>query len=177
MAASAGLPGLGGRKVDAVFADHQGNPATAQSETLRLITQTHVTALVGCYQSSCTLTASAIAERYGIPFMAPESASPNLTERGFKWFFRTTPIGTDFGIAYADFLADLKGKGTRIDQVAVVNENTEYGTSTGDAIITAVKAKGLKVDLRIPYQAATPQFLNFISQAYTIPAPALVEDL
>ena len=153
LAATAGLPGLGGRKVEAVFADHQGNPATAQSETLRLITQDHVVALAGAYQSSCTLTASAAAERYGIPFMAPESASPNLTERGFKWFFRTTPIGTDFGAAYTDFLVELKGKGTRIEQIAVVNENTEYGTSTGDAIIQAVKAKGLKVDLRIPYNA------------------------
>src|SRR6185437_3379698 len=82
LAANAGLKGLGGRKVEAIFADHQGNPATAQSETLRLITQEHVVALAGAYQSSCTLTASAAAERYGIPFMAPESASPNLTERG-----------------------------------------------------------------------------------------------
>ena len=164
LAASAGLPGLGGRKVDAVFADHQGNPATAQSETLRLITQTHVTALAGCYQSSCTLTASAIAERYGIPFMAPESASPNLTERGFKWFFRTTPIGTDFGVAYADFLSQLKAGGTKIDQVALVNENTEYGTSTGDAIIQAVKAKGLKTDLRIPYNANSTDVSSQILQ-------------
>jgi len=153
LAATAGLPALGGRQVEAVFADHQGNPATAQSEAVRLITQDHVVALAGCYQSSCTLTASAVAERYGILFMAPESSSPNLTERGFKWFFRATPIGTDFGAAYADFLSELKGKGTKVDQVAVVNENTEYGTSTGDAIIQAIKAKGPKVDLRIPYNA------------------------
>lgn len=153
LAATAGLPKLGGRKVEVIFSDHQGNPATAQSEALRLITQEHVVALAGCYQSSCTLTASAIAERYGIPFMAPESSSPNLTERGFKWFFRTTPFGTDFGAAYADFLAELKGKGTKVGQVALVNENTEYGTSTGDAIISAIKAKGLKLDLRIPYNA------------------------
>jgi branched-chain amino acid transport system substrate-binding protein len=153
LAANAGLPKLGGRKVEAIFADHQGNPATAQSEALRLITQERVAALCGCYQSSCTLTASAIAERYGVPFMAPESTSPNLTERGFKWFFRTTPYGTDFGAAYADFLAEQKSKGTKIDQVALVNENTEYGTSTGDAIVQALKAKGLKLDLRIPYNA------------------------
>jgi branched-chain amino acid transport system substrate-binding protein len=153
LAAGSGLPGLGGRKVEAVFADHQGNPATAQSETLRLISQDHVAALAGAYQSSCTLTASAVAERYGIPFMAPESSSPNLTERGFQWFFRTTPVGTDFGAAYADFLTELKGKGNKIEQVAVVNENTEYGTSTRDAVIKAISAKGLTTDLRIPYSA------------------------
>ncbi len=153
LAATAGLPGLGGRKAEAVFADHQGNPATAQSETMRLITQEHVVALAGAYQSSCTLTASAAAERYGIPFMAPESAATNLTERGFKWFFRASPTATGLAATYSDFLVELKGKGTKVDQIAIVNENTEFGTSTGDAIIQAVNAKGLKTDLRIPYNA------------------------
>jgi branched-chain amino acid transport system substrate-binding protein len=148
-----GLPGLGGRKIEAVFADHQGNPAIAQSEALRLVTQDKVVALDGGYQSSCALTASAVAERYGIPYMASESSAPSLTERGFKWFFRTTPIGTDFGIAYAAFLADRKQAGFKIDKVAVVNENTEYGTSTANAIIPAMTAKGFKVEPQIAYNA------------------------
>jgi branched-chain amino acid transport system substrate-binding protein len=153
LAAAAGLPGLGGRKVETVFADHQGNPAVAQSVTLRLMTQDHVVALAGAYQSSCTLTASAAAERYGIPFMAPESAATNLTERGFKWFFRASPTATGLAAVYSDFLVELKGKGTKVDQVAIVNENTEFGSSTGDAIIKALNAKNLKTDLRIPYNA------------------------
>ncbi len=153
LAATAGLPNLGGRKVEVVFADHQGNPAVAQSEALRMITQEKVVALVGAYQSSCGLTASAVAERYGIPFMASEASAPSLTERGFKWFFRPTPIGTDFGAAYASFLVEQKSKGAKVDKIAVVNENTEYGTSTGNAIIGAAEAKGLKIGLRIAYNA------------------------
>ena len=152
LAATAGLPGLGGRKVEPVFADHQGNPAVAQNQALRLITQEKVVALVGAYQSSATLTASAVAERYGIPYVAGEASAPSLTARGFKWFFRPTPIGTDFGAAYADFLNGLKASRT-VNTVAMVNENTEYGTSTGDAISKALDAKGMKVSLRIPYSA------------------------
>ncbi len=150
---TAGLPNLGGRKVEASFADHQGNPATAQNQTLRLISQDRVVAMVGSYQSSCTLTSSQVAERYGIPFVAGEASAPSLTQRGFKWFFRPTPIGTDFGRAYADFLSGLKGRGIKADKIAMVNENTEYGTSTGDAIIKALKDKGLNLGLRIPYAA------------------------
>jgi branched-chain amino acid transport system substrate-binding protein len=153
LAKTEGLPGLGGRKVEVLFADHQGNPAIAQSEALRLITQDKVVALVGCYQSSCGLTASAVAERYGIPFMASEASAPSLTERGFKWFFRPTPIGTDFGAAYASFLVDRKADGFKVEKIAVVNENTEYGTSTGTAIIAAASARGLQVDTRIAYNA------------------------
>jgi branched-chain amino acid transport system substrate-binding protein len=76
-----------------------------------------------------------------------------LTERGFKWFFRPTPIGTDFGNAYASFLAERKAAGFKVQKVAVVNENTEYGTSTGNAIVQAAKDKGLNVDTRIAYNA------------------------
>lgn len=153
LGSTAGLPGLGGRKVEVIFADHQGNPAIAQSEALRLITQEKVVAMVGCYQSSCTLTASAIAERYGIPFVAGEASAPSLTERGFKWLFRPTPIGTDFGAAYASFLAERKKAGFKIEKIAMVNENTEYGTSTAKAISAALSAKGLKLDTQIIYNA------------------------
>lgn len=153
LAPTTGLPNLGGRKIEVIFTDHQGNPATAQSQTLRLITQEKVVAMVGAYQSSCGLTASAVAERYGIPFMASEASAPSLTLRGFKWLFRPTPIGTHFAAAYADFLLQRKAAGMKLDRVAVVNENTEYGSSTGDAIVNTIKAKGLNVSLRIPYNA------------------------
>ena len=100
LAKNAGLAGLGGAKVEVVFADNQGSPATGQNQALRLITEEKVVALTGAYQSGITLTASAIAEKYGIPFLTGESVAANLTERGFKWFFRTTPIATDFVNVY-----------------------------------------------------------------------------
>ena len=48
----AGLPGLGGAKIELIFIDHQGNPSVAQQQTLRLITQDKVHVLFGAYQSS-----------------------------------------------------------------------------------------------------------------------------
>ena len=87
LAKDAGLAGLGGAKVEVVFADNQGSPATGQNQALRLITEEKVVALTGAYQSGVTLTASAIAEKYGIPFVNGELVAANLTERGFKWFF------------------------------------------------------------------------------------------
>src|SRR5262249_29074120 len=37
LAESAGLPNLGGAKLELVFADHQGNPSVAQNQALRLV--------------------------------------------------------------------------------------------------------------------------------------------
>jgi branched-chain amino acid transport system substrate-binding protein len=151
LAKSAGLASLGGAKVEVVFADNQGSPATGQNQALRLITEDKVVALTGAYQSGITLTASAIAERYGIPFLTGESVAANLTERGFKWFFRTTPIATDFAKLYYEFLTDMKAAGAKIDSVALVHDNTEYGTSVAGTITSAFKEKGRTVALDIAY--------------------------
>jgi branched-chain amino acid transport system substrate-binding protein len=151
LAKNAGLAGLGGAKVDVVFADNQGSPATGQNQTLRLITEEKVVALTGAYQSGITLTASAIAEKYGIPFVNGESVAANLTERGFKWFFRVTPIASDFAKIYYEFLQDMKAAGAKTDNVALVHDNTEYGTSVANVITSAFKDKGQNIALDIAY--------------------------
>ena len=151
LAKNAGLAGLGGAKVEVVFADNQGSPATGQNQTLRLITEEKVVAMTGAYQSGITLTASAIAEKYGIPFVNGELVAANLTERGFKWFFRTTPVASDFAKVYFDFLADMKASGAKTDNIALVHDNTEYGTSVSSVITSAFKEKGVTIAQDISY--------------------------
>jgi branched-chain amino acid transport system substrate-binding protein len=151
LAKNAGLAGLGGAKVEVSFADNQGSPATGQNQALRLITEEKVVALTGSYQSGVTLTTSAIAERYGIPFVNGESVAADLTERGFKWFFRTTPIAPDFAAVYDDFLKDMKAAGAKVDNVAVVHDNTEYGTSVANTIVKVFKEKGRAAPLDVAY--------------------------
>jgi branched-chain amino acid transport system substrate-binding protein len=159
-----GLPGLKGAKVEVVFADNQGTPAAGQNQALRLITEEKVVALLGAYQSGITVTASAMAERHGIPFLTPESVASNLTERGFKWFFRATPVAGDFARAYSDFLKEQGKAGQKIGSIAIVNENTEYGNSVASVIKEVFAKDGLNVTQVIPYSANTtdvqPQVLQ-----------------
>jgi branched-chain amino acid transport system substrate-binding protein len=164
LAKNAGLAGLGGAKVEVVFADNQGSPAVGQNQALRLITEEKVVALNGAYQSGVTLTASAIAEKYGIPFLSGESVAANLTERGFKWFFRTTPIASDLAKIYLDFLKDMKAGGVKTDSIAIVHENTEYGTSISSVITSVFKDNGLTVALDIPYSANTTDVQSQVLQ-------------
>src|SRR6202008_633282 len=155
LAESAGLPGLGGAKLELVFADHQGNPSVAQNQALRLVTQDRVHVLFGAYQSSCTFTATQVAERYGIPFVVGDSSALNITGRGFKWTFRVTPIATDYAATYMRFIDDMKKAGHKIGSIAIVNENTDYGTSVAEAIEVAAKQNNVPVAIRIPYSAST----------------------
>jgi branched-chain amino acid transport system substrate-binding protein len=120
-----------------------------------LITEDKVNALMGAYQSSCTFTATPVAERYGIPFMVGDSSALNITTRGFKYVFRSTPIATDYARTYMRFFADMKKEGRPINSIAIVNENTDYGTSVGDAIEAEAKKENVPVAIRIPYSASS----------------------
>jgi len=148
-----GLPGLKGAKVQVVVADNQGTPAAGANQTLRLITQEKVAAVIGSYQSGITETTSAIAEKYGTPFVNPESVAANLTERGFKWFFRVTPVAADFAKAYSAFLKEQKAAGKKVDSIAIIHENTEYGNSVSKVIADVFKTDGLNVTQNISYSA------------------------
>lgn len=161
---NAGLKGLGGAKVEVIFADNQGSPAVGQNQALRLITEEKVVALSGSYQSGITLTTSAISEKYGIPFLNGESVAANLTERGFKWFFRTTPVAGDFAKIYLDFLKDMKAAGQKVDNIALVHENTEYGTSVASVITSTFKDNGLSIALDIAYSANTTDVQSQVLQ-------------
>ena len=153
IAKGGGLSGLGGAKIQLIFADNQGTPAAGQNQALRLISEEKVAAIIGAYQSGITVTASAIAERHGIPFLTAESVAANLTERGFKWFFRTTPVAIDFARAYSTFLREQKAAGQKVGSVALVHENTEYGNSVASVIADQFAKDGLSITQKIAYSA------------------------
>jgi branched-chain amino acid transport system substrate-binding protein len=174
LAATSGLPNLGGAKIVLDQADHQGNPQVGQQQTLRLITQDHVVAMLGSYHSSVSLVATAVAERQGIPFLVADSVALNITSRGFKWTFRSGPIAPDFAKAYADFLTDLRKSGKKIDTIAIVNENTDYGSSVAASILEAAKTANISVAAQIPYNANSSDVSAQVLQLKTAKPDAVI---
>jgi branched-chain amino acid transport system substrate-binding protein len=159
--AGGGLPGLKGAKIKLVFADHQGNPQVGASEAERLIADEHVVALIGCYNSNVTLTASQVAERNHIPFLNPESSSASLTERSFKWFFRTTPHDDLFVRNFFEFLKELKEKkNIDVKRVALFNENTQWGTETDKLEKELSSERGIAVGASVIYPAKSTQLTS-----------------
>jgi branched-chain amino acid transport system substrate-binding protein len=152
LARTQGLPNLKGAQVEVIFGDHQGKPDVGQAETERMITTEKVVALIGAYYSSVTTTASIAAERHKIPFLNPESTDPNLTERGFRYFFRTTPFDDLFAENFFQFLNDVKKrKGVKIGSVATVYENTNFGTGANNAIRKNAAKYGYRLAVDVAY--------------------------
>lgn len=153
LARTEGLPNLNGAKIKVTFGDHEGDPEKGASEAERLITEEKVVALIGSYNSAVTATASQTAERYGVPFLNPESTSPTLTERGFQWFFRTTPDDRLFAENFFQFLNEVKEKGLPMGDIVIVNENTLWGTDVAKFEQQFAEQYGYKVLEQIPYDA------------------------
>jgi branched-chain amino acid transport system substrate-binding protein len=165
LAGSAGLPNLKNAKIKLIFADHQGNPQVGATEAERLITQEKVVAIIGCYFSTVTATASQVAERYGVPFINPESSSASLTQKGFKWFFRTTPHDDLFVHNFFDFLKAIEQKkGIKPKRIALMNENTLWGSETTKLEDKLGKERGYNIVEKISYPAKSTQLTSEVQR-------------
>jgi len=164
LAKGGGLDRLGGAKIEVVWGDSKGDRVTGQNEARRLIKDAKVVALNGAYHSPVTETASAEAERYGIPFLNGESVADYLTERGLKWFFRTTPVAADFARLYTGFLKDMKAERRNVDKIAIVHEDTQYGVSVASVVTKTLRDNGLNITLNIPYSDSNSDYSSEVHQ-------------
>ena len=154
LAKTEGLPNLGGAKLKLIVADTKGEPRNGQAEAERLVTQEKVVGMIGAYQSAVTKTASQATERLKIPFVCSDSSSPTLTERGLKYFFRVSPHDAGFARDQLQFLKDVeKAKGVKIGTIAVLYENTEFGSNVGKQVLMLAPEYGFKIVADISYSA------------------------
>lgn len=151
LAAGEGLVG-GKYVIKIVPADHQGKPDVAKSEAERLYNQEKVFAVIGCYNSSATKPASAVAERAKKIFLCGCSSSAALTERGYKYFFRHAPTDAIESVEFVDYIAYLnKEKNAGIKTLGVIYENTEFGKHAADEARKAAKRADLEIVADVPF--------------------------
>jgi len=151
-----GIKALGGAKLNAIYADIQSETTVTRNQAERLMATGNLAAATGCYVSTYTLVATEVAERYKIPFITG-SVADKLTERGFKYTFQVSPKASHFGQLQMEFAAKTAGTGKR---VAIIYEDTDYGTATSKGFIDGAKKAGFEIVMTEPYTAkftdATP---------------------
>jgi branched-chain amino acid transport system substrate-binding protein len=153
LARGEGLPNLGGAKLELVFGDTKGEPKNGIAEVERLVTQEKVVGIIGAYQSSVTKTASQATERLRIPYVCSDSSSPTLTQSGYRYFFRASPHDAIFARDQFNFLKDMEKKGLKVQTVAVLYENTEFGSNVGKEVQKLAAEFGYKLVENISYTA------------------------
>ncbi len=164
--ARGGIKSMGGAKIENIYSDSQSRPEIAVSENERLITQEGVHLLTGEIFSFLTIPATVVSERLKTPYYVPVSAANAITERGFKYLFRQSQKGKEWGEGIVPFLLDLKKMGVPIKKVAMMNNDTEWGVSGAAGATEEMKKQGFDVVSHIPYPSKATDFSSYITKAH-----------
>lgn len=150
--AAGGIKSLGGAKLELLFADSESKPEKGVAEAERLINTEKVNVLTGCWNSAVTYPTTAVAERYGIPFVVPVSVADKITDQGFKTVFRIAAKDSWWTRDQFAFLKDMQAEfGTKVQKLAFVYENGDWGKGFAGQWKELAKAAGYEVVLDEPY--------------------------
>lgn len=140
-----GIAELGGAKINLVIADATSTPTTAGNVAQRLITQQDITAVLGAFASSLTLAISEVTERRDIPLLTMSFAD-QITGRGYKNIFQVVAKASAIGKAQFDYTAAIaQAAGAKIDKIAIMYEDTAYGTAQANGLRAGAKAANVEV--------------------------------
>lgn len=167
-----GIKALGGAKVRLLFGDTRGEPDMGVTETERLITREKVHVLIGAFQSGVCLPASAVAERYEIPWLNYGTVD-RITQRGFKYVFRAHVNDTLKARALVGSVVGIARPHGGIRTGVILSENTEWGKSVGEKQKSFLEAEGVEIKLVEHYPYAAPDLTSMIIKARAL-RPELV---
>lgn len=148
--AAGGIKSMGGAKIKLIVADSTSAPTTAATVAQRLISQNDCVAILGAFASSLTLAISEVTERRGIPFLTM-SFSDQITERGFKNIFQVVSKGSLIGKCQFDYAVATTSGDKKIQKIAIMYEDTAYGTAQAGGLRTAAKAANVEIVLDEAY--------------------------
>jgi branched-chain amino acid transport system substrate-binding protein len=119
--------GVLGKKIEAIMSDDQHDPKQAVSVANKMVNE-GVVGVIGHFNSSCSLPASDVYNRVGIPMITPGSTNPQLTEKGYKGIFRVCGRDDQQGRTAAEFVV----KSLKLKSVAILHDKTTYGQGLAD---------------------------------------------
>jgi branched-chain amino acid transport system substrate-binding protein len=162
-----GIKSLGGAKLNLIVSDVQSDTTVTRTETDRLISDNKLSAIHGCFASALTLIASEVAERAKMPLLT--GSSSDQLNKGRHYTF--TPFARASQFAQAQLqMSKLVGDKPK---VAVVFENTAFGTSTSNGLRELAPGEGVEIVLFEPYSAGFTDASPLINKVKASGANAL----
>jgi branched-chain amino acid transport system substrate-binding protein len=148
--------GIWGKKIEFVKGDSV-TPDSAIAEMERLITVEKVNIVAGGYSSSRVFAASEINEKYKKVYWVSTAVAENITSRGLKYIFRYNIPSSKLGgakiIYTAEKIAPALGKKPADLRVAIIYEDSLWGTTTAKVETDDAPKYGLKIVLNESYGA------------------------
>jgi branched-chain amino acid transport system substrate-binding protein len=133
--------GINGMKLTLIFGDDAGTEKEARAVATRFATDRRILAVVGHFNSSCSLAGKPIYAENGIVELSPGSTNVSVCE-GSDWTFRNL-YRDDF---QGEFIAKyIKNVLTELQSVGVLFDNDDYGRGLKDAFTAEAEMIGLNI--------------------------------
>ena len=145
--AAGGIKSLGGAKLNLIVSDVQSDTTVTRTETERLISGNKLSAIHGCYASALTLIASEVCERAKVPIIT--GSSTDQLNKGRRFTFTPFARASQFARAQLQMAKLLGDK----PKVAVIFENTAFGTATSNGLKELAPGEGVEIVMFEPYSA------------------------
>jgi branched-chain amino acid transport system substrate-binding protein len=162
-----GIKSLGGAKLNLVVSDIQSDTTVTRTETDRLITGNKLSAIHGCFASALTLIASEVTERAKMPLLT--GSSSDQLNKGRSYTFTPFARASQFALAQLRMSRLISDK----PKVAVIFENTAFGTSTSNGLREQAAGEGVEIVLFEPYSAGFTDASPLINKVKASGANAL----
>src|SRR5476649_1753850 len=162
-----GIKSLGGAKLNLILSDVQSDTTAARTETDRLITGNKLSAIHGCFASALTLIASEVAERAKVPLLT--GSSSDQLNKGRTYTFTPFARASQFALAQLRMSRLVSNQ----PKVAVVFENTAFGTSTSNGLRELAPGEGVEIVMFEPYSAGFTDASPLINKVKASGANAL----
>jgi branched-chain amino acid transport system substrate-binding protein len=146
--------GIKGGKLELVVEDDTGRPEVGRSVVEKLITKDKVVMVGGGYSSSVTYAVAGVCQQNRIPFLVNTGSADNITTSGWDYIFRLNPPVSEYAGAIESLLADV----VKPQTVAILHENSLFGTSGAKSFETTCKKLGYRVLLKEGYEAGGIDF-------------------
>jgi len=164
--AHGGIKSLKGAKFKYVSADTETKADVAGSQTEKIVSE-NVSCVFGCNQSPGTLVASQVTERKGVPLITVSDYDPLITQRGFKYIFRTVPVMDKISTSVLVFAQAMnKSRNTKFTKVGILCEDSIVGDSAAKALEKHSKEIGYTVVDVVKYNAATTRDFTGVLSRY-----------
>ena len=130
-----------GTKYELVEGDTQLDPAKATDAAQRFAADNDIYVIVGPSGSQEVLAVAPVLGKVNLPMISPSATRTDLTEQGFKNFFRVVPRDDVQGATDANFMIDQ----LKVKKVWVIDDQTAYSTGLRDVVVQALEGKGAAV--------------------------------
>ncbi len=138
----------------------------AVGEARRLTSVEGVKVIFGTYSSSLSLAATQVTELAKVPYFELGAISEPITERGFKYVFRTNPTAKGFAKTMVDEIIDVIAPTLKMDpkaiKVGIIHEDSLYGQTVAGYQKARATERGLKIVEVLPYPATSVDISSVI---------------